>query len=111
MVPDFAESESCCDLNPETKCVLFDNVCAEKSHKFAGSRFGSRVVPFHGNDNCELDLADSNATEDVYVSQKEVENLSLIQKQLLQIENQQSSLLVLLQVFNLTIINCPQSLT
>ncbi|KAM7484295.1 hypothetical protein LguiA_000304 [Lonicera macranthoides] len=99
VLPDFAESESCSDLNPETKCVLFDNVCAEKSYKFAGSRFGSRVVPYHGNDNYELDLADSNAMEDVYVSQKEVENLSLIQKQLLQIENQQSSLLNLLQRF------------
>ncbi|KVH97759.1 TORTIFOLIA1-like protein 4 [Cynara cardunculus var. scolymus] len=66
--------------------------------KLDGLRFGSRVVPFI--DDCELDMdINGNAIEYVYGNQKEVEDLSLIQKQLLQIENQQSNLLNLLQKF------------
>uniref|UniRef100_A0A5B7AMG5 Putative microtubule-associated protein TORTIFOLIA1-like n=1 Tax=Davidia involucrata TaxID=16924 RepID=A0A5B7AMG5_DAVIN len=91
--------ESCKNLKPETKRVLFNKTCDEKLHKFGGLRSGSRVVPFRGNDNCELDVVDSNATEEVYGNHKEVEDLSLIRKQLVQIENQQSSLLEVLQRF------------
>ncbi|KAK2994388.1 hypothetical protein RJ640_029503 [Escallonia rubra] len=90
-------TESCSTSKPETKRVLFSKICNEKSSKFGGLRFGSRVVPFHEMDKCELDAAGDNAIEDVYRNNREVEDLSLIQKQLLQIENQQSSLLDLLQ--------------
>ncbi|KAK3038624.1 hypothetical protein RJ639_027287, partial [Escallonia herrerae] len=90
-------TESCSTSKPETKRVLFSKICNEKSSKFGGLRFGSRVVPFHEMDKCELDAAGENASEDVYRNHREVEDLSLIQKQLLQIENQQSSLLDLLQ--------------
>ncbi|CAK9172700.1 unnamed protein product, partial [Ilex paraguariensis] len=77
---------------------LQSNLCDEKLHKLGSLKFGSRVVPFHENDYCELDMTDGNNTEEVYGNQKEIEDLSLIRKQLLQIEHQQSSLLDLLQV-------------
>ncbi|KAL7091547.1 hypothetical protein ACP275_12G113000 [Erythranthe tilingii] len=54
--------------------------------------FGSRVVPFNCNENSEI--ADGYA-----IKENEYEDLSLIRKQLLQIENQQSNLLDLLQRF------------
>ncbi|XP_076907243.1 TORTIFOLIA1-like protein 5 [Bidens hawaiensis] len=59
------------------------------------SRFGSRPVSFV-DDECEL-YKDGNPMEHVYENQREVEDLSRIQKQLVQIENQQSNLLNLLQ--------------
>ncbi|KAK6160111.1 hypothetical protein DH2020_003492 [Rehmannia glutinosa] len=59
--------------------------------------FRSRVVPFNCNEN--LDMADGYAIKDDFEDQKEFEDLSLIRKQLLQIENQQSNLLDLLQRF------------
>lgn len=69
----------------------------EKRVVSSKSRFGSRVVPFI--DDCELDIdINDNAIEYAYGTQKEVEDLSRIQKQLVQIENQQSNLLNLLQV-------------
>ncbi|KAK9047997.1 hypothetical protein SSX86_033041 [Deinandra increscens subsp. villosa] len=62
------------------------------------TRFGSRVVPFINE--CELDK-DTHGTpvESVYGNQKEVEDLYRIQKQLVQIETQQSNLLNLLQKY------------
>ncbi|RVX10429.1 TORTIFOLIA1-like protein 4 [Vitis vinifera] len=63
-------------------------------------RSGSRIVPFHENNNSESAVVDSNATEEeIYENQKDIEDLSLIRKQLIQIENQQSSMLNLLQRF------------
>ncbi|PSS28680.1 Microtubule-associated protein SPIRAL2-like, partial [Actinidia chinensis var. chinensis] len=87
------------NLRSETKRVLFTKTSDEKLHKFGGLRSGSRVVPFHENDNCDSAVVQRGATEDVDINQKEVEDLNLIQKQLVQIENQQSSLLDLLQWF------------
>ncbi|GFY88376.1 ARM repeat superfamily protein [Actinidia rufa] len=87
------------NLRSETKRVLFTKTSDEKLHKFGGLRSGSRVVPFHENDNCDSIVVQRGATEDVDINQKEVEDLNLIQKQLVQIENQQSSLLDLLQWF------------
>ncbi|MFS8020643.1 putative MT-associated protein TORTIFOLIA1/SPIRAL2 [Helianthus anomalus] len=58
------------------------------------SRFGSRVAP--SIDDCEFDI-DANPIEYVYGNHDEVEDLSRIQKQLVQIENQQSNLMKLLQ--------------
>ncbi|KAI3818169.1 hypothetical protein L1987_11972 [Smallanthus sonchifolius] len=60
------------------------------------TKFGSRLVPFI--DDCEFDIdINGNPIEYIYGNQKEVEDLSRIQKQLVQIENQQSNLLNLLQ--------------
>ncbi|KAF6150104.1 hypothetical protein GIB67_035714 [Kingdonia uniflora] len=80
---------------PETKRALFDN----KAHRFGGSRSGSRVVPVHKEEIIESTVLVSNTIEEVYVNQKNSEDLSLIRTQLGQIENQQSSLLDLLQRF------------
>ncbi|KAL4586869.1 hypothetical protein LXL04_011514 [Taraxacum kok-saghyz] len=63
---------------------------------FVNSRFGSRVVPYI--DDCDLDI-NGNTIEYDHGNQKEVEDISRIQKQLVQIENQQSNLLNLLQKF------------
>ncbi|KAI3731491.1 hypothetical protein L1987_62679 [Smallanthus sonchifolius] len=60
------------------------------------TRFGSRLVPFIND--CEFDTdINGDPVEYIYGNQKEVEDLSRIQKQLVQIENQQSNLLNLLQ--------------
>ncbi|KAF5726782.1 ARM repeat superfamily protein putative isoform 3 [Tripterygium wilfordii] len=80
----------------QTKQVLFSSIRDDKMHKFGGLRSGSRVVPF--NDNHCSDVV-SNDMEEVYSDQKDAEDLSLIREQLVQIENQQSSLLDLLQRF------------
>lgn len=69
-----------------------------KMHKFGGLKSGSRVVPFNDDENHSLDVVVSTAAEEVYENQKDAEDMSLIREQLLQIENQQSSLLDLLQV-------------
>ncbi|GER32293.1 ARM repeat superfamily protein [Striga asiatica] len=58
----------------------------------------SRVVPFNWN-NENSDVADVYAVKDDYESQREFGDMSLIRKQLLHIENQQSNLLDLLQRF------------
>ncbi|KAH6781517.1 hypothetical protein C2S52_001725 [Perilla frutescens var. hirtella] len=57
-------------------------------------RGGSRVVPCG-----DTSVVVSNETGDICRNQKECEDLSLIRKQLLQIENQQSNLLDMLQKF------------
>ncbi|KAK9276840.1 hypothetical protein L1049_006377 [Liquidambar formosana] len=93
------ENEDIKTARPETKRVLFGKICDEKVHKFGGLRAWSRVVPFHENDNSESAVVDSNAIVEAYGNHKDFEDLSLIHKQLVQIENQQSSLLDLLQRF------------
>ncbi|CAH2033793.1 unnamed protein product [Thlaspi arvense] len=68
----------------------------KKVHGFGGLRSGSRVAP------CSDDGDDSvakNGKDDVDDSKKDSEELSLIREQLALIENQQSSLLDLLQKF------------
>lgn len=87
----------------EIKRVLFSKIRDETAHKFGGLRSGSRVVPFQDDENPDLGVVVSNTVKEGYENNKEVEDLSLIREQLLQIENQQSSLLDLLQV-------CRQSL-
>ncbi|KAL5759677.1 hypothetical protein ACOSQ2_018515 [Xanthoceras sorbifolium] len=81
----------------ERKSVLFSKIRNDKVYKFGGLRSGSRVVPYHGDENS--DLVVSNGAEEVYDHQKDAEELSMIHEQLLQIENRQSSLLDLLQRF------------
>uniref|UniRef100_A0A6N2K175 TORTIFOLIA1/SINE1-2 N-terminal domain-containing protein n=1 Tax=Salix viminalis TaxID=40686 RepID=A0A6N2K175_SALVM len=85
---------------PETKRVLFSSILVDKRHKYGGLKSGSRVVPIHGDGNCySKDVEVSGSTEDLYEDHKDYEDLSLIREQLVQIENQQSSLLDLLQRF------------
>ncbi|EOY00281.1 ARM repeat superfamily protein, putative isoform 1 [Theobroma cacao] len=81
----------------ETKRVLFGKVRDEKVQKFGGMRSRSRVVPFHDEEN--LDVDDDNAAVEVDENPRDIENLSLIHEQLAQIEDQQSNLLNLLQKF------------
>jgi hypothetical protein len=84
---------------PETKRVLFSSILVDKRHKYDGLKSGSRVVPIQGDENCySEDVEVSSSTEDFYENHKDYEDLSLIREQLIQIENQQSSLLDLLQV-------------
>lgn len=97
-VVDSIMNESSRNLKSETKSVLFSEPCHEKLHKLVGLRSGSRVVPVCEIDDCESDVVQSNAIEDVDGNQKDIEGLNLVRKQLVQIENQQSSLFDLLQV-------------
>ncbi|CAN6448511.1 unnamed protein product [Victoria cruziana] len=75
---------------------ILDRNGEEKNHR-VGGRSASRIVPLRENDNSISTVVVSNGVES---SDKEnAENdLYLIRKQLLQIENQQTSLLDLLQV-------------
>ena len=84
---------------PETKCVLFSSIRDDKWNKLGGLKSGSRAVPFQEDESCySKDVEVSSSTEDFYENHKDYEDLSLIREQLIQIENQQSSLLDLLQV-------------
>ncbi|CAN1311188.1 TORTIFOLIA1-like protein 4, partial [Linum perenne] len=84
--------------SPETKRVLFTNNSeiskVDKPQRSGGFRSGSRVVPYNDDDDAE-----DNPAEDMLENPKEIEDLSLIRAQLVQIENQQSNLLDLLQRF------------
>ncbi|XP_016647023.1 PREDICTED: uncharacterized protein LOC103321477 [Prunus mume] len=97
--PEAGKNEHIGNNMPETKRVLFSKIHDEKVHKFGGLKSGSRVVPFNEDENFDSDVVVSNAAEEVYESQKDAEDLNLIREQLIQIENQQSSLLNLLQRF------------
>ncbi|KAJ4836780.1 hypothetical protein Tsubulata_013603 [Turnera subulata] len=92
------------DGNPklETKSAPSNGIRSDhKLHKFGGTRFGSRVVPYDDDyEDCYVkDVEVSSPGEELYESQKDGEDLSLIREQLIQIENQQSDLLNLLQRF------------
>ncbi|XP_062111767.1 TORTIFOLIA1-like protein 4 [Humulus lupulus] len=90
------------NLKLETKHALFNKIREEKVHKFGGLRSGSRVVPFDDDDDeyHGSDVVNDNAAEEAYdENPKDAEDLSKISEQLIQIENQQSSLLDLLQRF------------
>lgn len=93
-----AENDNMRASKLETERVLFSKICAEKLHKFGHVKSGSRVVPISERENSELDAVGSNATDEVYGDHKDIEDLNLIRTQLVQIENQQSNLLDVLQV-------------
>lgn len=80
----------------EIKRVLFSKMSDEKMRRFSGSK--SRVVPCIDDDDLDADVIVNNANE-VCESPQDVEEFALIREQLLQIENQQSNLLDLLQVY------------
>ncbi|KAK7367965.1 hypothetical protein VNO80_09985 [Phaseolus coccineus] len=94
----------------EIKRVLFSKMSDEKVKRFSGSK--SRVVPYYGDgldgdgldgDGLEGDGLDANVVDnsanDVCDNPQDVEDFSLIREQLIQIENQQSNLLDVLQRF------------
>ncbi|KAL5722404.1 hypothetical protein ACHQM5_005928 [Ranunculus cassubicifolius] len=95
-VQENAENE---DDRRQTRRSLFNRSNDDKMHKFGGLRSGSRVVPLQVEDCLESTVVVNNNVEDLHATQKNSEDLSLIRKQLIQIENQQSSLLDLLQRF------------
>lgn len=81
----------------EAKRALFENKHDDKTLKFGGLRSGSRVVPVQEKETSESTVQRSNTSEELIGGNKD-NDLSLIRKQLVQIESQQSSLLDLLQV-------------
>ncbi|CAI0379567.1 unnamed protein product [Linum tenue] len=98
--------------SPETKRVLFSSsssnrVAHHKPHKFGGFGSGSRVVPYDYDEEGDDEMCYAakggtglnNPAEGMYENPKEMEDLSLIRQQLVQIETQQSNLLDLLQSF------------
>jgi len=84
----------------EIKRVLFSKMSDEKVKRFSGSR--SRVVPFY-DDDLDANFVD-NSANDVCDNPQDVEDFSLIREQLIQIENQQSNLLDVLQVYFCTLV-------
>nr|CAD1826774.1 unnamed protein product [Ananas comosus var. bracteatus] len=79
----------------EARRMLFSE---EKGSKSAGLRSGARVVPFQENGSLELTAGTDNMSDEAHEGHRDGD-LSLIRRQLVQIENQQSSLLDLLQKF------------
>lgn len=79
----------------DVKQVFLNKMSDEKVRKIGGSN--SRVVPCDDDDDLNTDVTVNNVNE-VCESPQDVEDLSMIREQLLQIENQQSNLLDLLQV-------------
>ena len=100
--PDSGKNDHIGNGKPETNHLLFSKNHGEKVHRFGSLKSGSRVVPFNDDENYDSDIVVGNAAEEVYENQKDAEDLSLIREQLIQIENQQSSLLNLLQVCSST---------
>lgn len=80
----------------EIKRVVFSKMSDERVYKFGSLKSGSRVVPLY-DDNPDSDFMVNNVNE-VCENPQDVEDFSLIREQLIQIENQQSNLLDLLQV-------------
>ncbi|KAK3006902.1 hypothetical protein RJ639_015607, partial [Escallonia herrerae] len=76
------------NTKPEIRRVLFNKKSDEKVHNYGGSDVEETSVTI---------AVASNVTEDLSRNQRDCEDLSLIRKQLVQIETQQSSLLDLLQ--------------
>ncbi|GAU45068.1 hypothetical protein TSUD_243340 [Trifolium subterraneum] len=98
---DFEDSKSASYQNAtnseaDVKRVFYSKISDEKLRKFGGSK--ARVVPCSDEDQLDTDVT-ANNVNDVCESPQDVEDLSLIREQLLQIENQQSNLLDLLQRF------------
>lgn len=81
----------------EVKRVLFSKNRDKKFRKFSAPRFQSRVVPLPDIDSMESSV-NGPVVEEFSEILREDSDLSVIRNQLVNIENQQSSLLDLLQV-------------
>lgn len=92
----------------EARRVLFQKTGEKSYKKLAGPKSGSRVVPYNGDGDLEETAETEDATEEFQSAHKD-EDLSKIRMQLVQIENQQASLLNLLQVvipcYNVSYVN------
>ncbi|XP_059303857.1 TORTIFOLIA1-like protein 3 [Lycium ferocissimum] len=84
------------NTRPAVKRTLFSKITNETRN--AVGKAGSRVVPYQ-DEISESTVIVSNETGDLCRNPKDCEDLSLIRKQLVQIETQQSNLLELLQKF------------
>ncbi|KAM3188784.1 hypothetical protein ACQJBY_067634 [Aegilops geniculata] len=92
----------------EARKMLFQKSGEEGYNKVAGRKSGSRVVPFNGDgdseESTEVDddgpeeVQSDHSSEELQLVHKD-EDLSKIRMQLVQIENQQTNLLDLLQKF------------
>lgn len=91
-----APNQNATNLRADVKRVFGNKMSDEKIRKFGGSK--ARVVPCYDDDDLETDVTVNNDNE-ICESPQDVEDLSLIRDQLVQIENQQSNLLDLLQRF------------
>uniref|UniRef100_J3MCV8 Uncharacterized protein n=1 Tax=Oryza brachyantha TaxID=4533 RepID=J3MCV8_ORYBR len=82
----------------EARRVLFQKNSEERYSKVPGLKSGSRIVPYNGDEDLE-EIADTEDGHEEFQSGHKEEDLSKIRMQLVQIENQQTSLLNLLQKF------------
>ncbi|KAL5224871.1 hypothetical protein ABZP36_011510 [Zizania latifolia] len=82
----------------EARRVLFQKNGEERYSKHAELKSGARIVPYSGHDDSEETAETEDGHEEFRSGHKE-EDLSKIRMQLVQIENQQASLLNLLQKF------------
>ncbi|CAN6170412.1 unnamed protein product, partial [Urochloa humidicola] len=82
----------------EARRVLFQKTGEKGYKKLVGPKSGSRVVPYNGDGDSEEAAGTEDAPEEFQSAHKD-EDLSKIRMQLVQIENQQASLLNLLQKF------------
>ncbi|PWZ18478.1 hypothetical protein Zm00014a_000998 [Zea mays] len=84
----------------EARRVLFQKTGDKGYKKVAGPKSGSRVVPYSGEgDGDSEETAETEDAPEEFQSAHKDEDLSKIRMQLVQIENQQTSLLNLLQKF------------
>lgn len=94
-VEEYEEVEDNRRHRPETRRALFNRNSDDKMHKFGASR----VVPLQVEEQLESTVVATIKSGDPHENQNASEDLSLIRRQLIQIENQQSSLMDLLQRF------------
>ncbi|OWM89604.1 hypothetical protein CDL15_Pgr024352 [Punica granatum] len=100
-VLELCENEDKGSSRPETKRALFGKIADEKVQRFGAFKSGSRVVPFSEPEMSEFEsgVMCREASSEDYDNEKEMQELSMVRKQLAQIENQQASLFELLQKF------------
>ncbi|KAL6861324.1 hypothetical protein ACP4OV_017024 [Aristida adscensionis] len=82
----------------EARRMLFQKTGEKSYNKLVGLKSGSRVVPYNGDGDLEETAETEEAREEFQSGHKD-EDLSKIRMQLVQIENQQTSLLNLIQKF------------
>ncbi|XP_060214432.1 TORTIFOLIA1-like protein 4 isoform X2 [Lycium barbarum] len=95
---DSVDTVSCSSSSSEVKSTVFNRPPDEKFYGCGNSQSGSRAIPLFEDYNNNM-VPDENINEDALLSHREYENFCSVRKQLVQIENQQSSLLDLLQGF------------
>ncbi|KAL6606953.1 hypothetical protein ACP70R_042606 [Stipagrostis hirtigluma subsp. patula] len=82
----------------EARRMLFQKTGEKGYNKLVRHKSGSRVVPYNGDGDFEATAETEDASEEFQSGHKD-EDLSKIRMQLVQIENQQTSLLNLIQKF------------